>query len=314
MMIFNSWYIAGKSNIYTVDDDGSHLRCLTSRYNMQRYQRLSISPRRDRLLFYACLPRQDTFRFFFLELGSDKLNVYEQEPYPYDMRWLTNDRLLCFRKEKRWIAGFENSILSDLDFCEGYLMMDIAPDGNRMLLKKGPGVGGNIYVGDIDRRQIQEIFHAEYKQATAAILYPSSWSPDGKMIACVGGYEDEIWLINADGSDPQKVADSDFYWWEFQWSPDSKEIAYARSSDGKGHEAERAGVFVKDLQDRKEKQVLELGRGEIWRCTNDGQSIVYTKSNEDSISLLSVNIHTGIATELIGSSAGIKNIADLIVV
>jgi hypothetical protein len=31
MLIFNSWYTAGKSNIYTVDDNGAYLQCLTIR-------------------------------------------------------------------------------------------------------------------------------------------------------------------------------------------------------------------------------------------------------------------------------------------
>jgi Tol biopolymer transport system component len=315
MLIFNSWHTAGRSDIYTVEDDGSHLHCLTSHYKMQRYQRLGISPRHDLLMFYAHSPRQEAFRFFFWELGTDNLNVYEQEPYPYDMRWLTNDRLLCTRKEKRWITDLEHPRFTDLDFLDEYLlMMAVAPDGNRLLLKKGPGTGGNIYVGDIGQRQVHEIFHAEDKEANSSILYPSSWSPDGTLIACVGGFEDEIWLINANGSDPRKFASGDFYWMELQWSPDSRQIAYTRSLDGKGPGAELAGVFIKDLQGGEEKQVLQLGRGGVWRWTRDGQGIVYTQGSDDGVSLLSVNIRTGSVTGLIGSAAGIKDIAELVVV
>jgi hypothetical protein len=113
MLIFISWHTLGKSNIYTADDDGSHLLCLTSRYNLQHYQRLRISPRHNRLMFCARSPHQDSHHFFFWELGDDKLKVYEQEPYPYDMRWLTNDRLLCIKKEKRWIVNLEKNVLSD---------------------------------------------------------------------------------------------------------------------------------------------------------------------------------------------------------
>lgn len=314
MLIFNSWHTAGRSDIYSVEQDGSHLYCLTSRYSMQRYQRLRLSPRHDILMFFAHSPRQDTFRFFFWELGTEELNVYEQEPYPYDMHWLTNDRLLCTRKEKRWISGLEHPVLSDLDLFYGYLVMDIAPDGNRVLLKKGPGVGGNIYVGDIGQRQVHEIFHAEDKEGISSILYPSSWSPDGTLIACVGGYEEEIWLINADGSDPRKFANSDYFWLGFQWSPDSQKISYTRSLDGEGPDAKLAGVFIKDLQGGEEKQVLQLGRGGVWRWVPDGQNIVYTRGSDEGISLLRLNLHTGITTELIGSAAGMKDIAGLIVV
>lgn len=314
MLIFNSWHTAGKSNIYTADDDGSHLRCLTSRYNLQRYQRLRISPRHDRLMFYAHSPRQGSGRFFFWELGGDKLKVYEQEPYPYDMRWLTNDKLLCIKKGKLWIADLENSELADLDFSDYYLVIDIAPDGNRVLLKKSPGIGGSIYVGYIEQRQVQEMIQGEDYEKSHSILYPSSWSPDGQMIACVGGYEDEIWLINADGSNPRKAANSDYFWREFQWSPDSRKISFTRGLDGGGPSAERGAVFVIDLQSGGEKQVLTLRRSETWKWTTDGQSIVYAKGNNDSFSLLRINIQTNSVTELISCAAELKDIDELIVV
>lgn len=313
MLIFNSWHTAGKSNIFTADDDGSHLRCLTSRYNLQRYQRLRISPHRNRLLFYAHPLRQETGRFFFWEFDGDQLKVYAQERYPYDMRWLANDKLLCIKKGNLWIANLENSELSDLDFSGDYLAMAIAPDGNRLLLKKRPGIGGSIYVGDIAQRQVQEIVRGEDYEKSHAILYPSSWSPDGQTIACIGGHEDEVWLVNADGSNPHKAADTDYFWKEIQWSPDGSKIAFTRGLDGGGPGAERGGIFVQDLQSGEENHVLTLRRAETWRWATDAQSIVHSKGKDDGFALLRINIQTGSINELIGYAAELKDIDELIV-
>src|SRR5512136_1780498 len=105
MLIFNSWYTASNSSIYLAGEDGSGLRCLTSRYTLRRYQRLRLSPDRSRLSFLAVPPDQETGKFFVLELDAGRLMVDKQEPNPFDMRWLSNDRLLCSRKGKIWTAS-----------------------------------------------------------------------------------------------------------------------------------------------------------------------------------------------------------------
>jgi Tol biopolymer transport system component len=313
MLIFNSWYTAGRSNIYAAEDDGSNFRCLTNRYKLQRYQRLRLSPDHGHLLFYAVPDGEETGRFFFQDFDSDRLTVYKQEPYPFDMRWLTNDRLLCIKKEKLWIADLAKSTLTDLDFGGSCLVIDTAPDGNRLLLKKEPGAAGSIHVGYIDQQQAREIIRGEDYEKSHAIRYASAWSPDGEAIACVGGYGDEVWLVNADGSDPRKFATSDYFWREIRWSPDGRKIAFTRTLDDGGPSAEQAGVFVKDLSSEEERQVLTLGRSDHWRWAADSQSIVHSQVSAAGCLLLRTNIQTGRATELIGREAGLQDIDELVV-
>jgi Tol biopolymer transport system component len=314
MLIFNSWHTSGKSNIYAAENDGSRFRCLTSHYQLQRCQRLRISPQHSHLLFYAVPYGEETGRFFFWEFGSDRLTEYDRDPYPYDLKWLTNDKLLCIKKDRLWTANLADPSTAELDFGEPYLAIDVAPDGIRLLLKKTTGARGSIYVGDIDQQLAQEIVRGEEYEKSHSICYPSTWSPDGHTIACVGGVEDEVWLVNADGSNPRQVAKSDYFWCEFRWAPDGKKIAFTRSLDGRGPSAELGGVFVKNLQTGEEKQVLTLRRSETWRWAPDGEAIVFAKDRNDHYSLSRINIRTSSVTELIGDTAKLRDIDELIVV
>jgi tol-pal system beta propeller repeat protein TolB len=62
-----------------------------------------------------------------------------------------------------------------------------------------------------------------------------SWSPDGKKIAVAifptGAGERAIWVINADGSSPRRLASADNVS-QPSWSPDCERIAYSASSGG----------------------------------------------------------------------------------
>jgi Tol biopolymer transport system component len=313
MILFKSWHTSGQSNIYAVGNDGSHFCCLTSQYKLQRYQRLRMSPHRDHLLFYAVPHGKEIGRFFFWEFATKRLTEYKQEPYPNDLRWLTNDRLLCIKKGKLWMTDLAGSSTTGLEFAGSYLVIDIAPDGNRLVMLKEDG-SRSIYVGNIDRREAHEIIRGKEYEKSHMICYPSAWSPDGRTIACVGGVEDEVWLVNADGSDPRKVADTDYFWRKFQWSPDGKKIAFTRSLDAGGPVTEIGGVFIKDLQSREEKQILTLRWSETWQWSADGQGIVFAKIEDDHYSLLRIDIQTDVLSELIGAIAALKDIAELIVV
>ncbi len=55
-----------------------------------------------------------------------------------------------------------------------------------------------------------------------------AWSPDGKKIAyCVQGKEmSEIWMMNADGSQPTRITQENVYASSPAWSPDSAKLVY----------------------------------------------------------------------------------------
>jgi Tol biopolymer transport system component len=103
-----------------------------------------------------------------------------------------------------------------------------SPDGTRFaFVTYAYGDTGDIYVIDVDGSNLTRVA----AQATGA-----AWSPDGKQIA-FGSYHDtpgkrEIYVMNADGSNPinltNNAADDNMP----SWSPDGKQIVFHSDRDG----------------------------------------------------------------------------------
>jgi dipeptidyl aminopeptidase/acylaminoacyl peptidase len=313
MLIFTGWSTGGRSGIFAAQNDGSELRCLTSSFNLERYQRLRPSPDGKHLLLLAQPPAEERARFFLLNLDNLHLEPYERQPQPYDMRWLGGESFLCIRQDRRWIARVGETSFEELPFLEGYLIIDIARDRNRILLKRTRG-NGSVYVGYLDRKRVVEVICGEDYERSHEIVTPSSWSPDGRTIACVGGYEDEVWLVDADGGHPRKLAQSDYFWRSMQWSPSSLHIAYMRSLDNRGPDSERAGVYVADVAQGQERQVFSIEHGEAWRWSPEGDGFLRVLKGEGSAALASVEFESGRQKVLIGSKAGVADISELIVI
>ncbi len=319
MLILTSLHTGGRPGIYAAEDDGSAFRCVTAGYRLSAYQRLRLSPDRTRLLFHAIPPGQERGQFFVWPLGTDKLGVYREEegPYPYDIRWLTDETLLCVRKDALWIANLVTAGRTNVDLGGAFVVLDVAPGGSRLLMVKSPPNDGSIYVGDIAREQVREIVRGEDFERTHAVCYPVAWSPDGQAVACVGGIEDEVWLIDADGGHPRKIADTDYFWREIRWSPDGGQIAYTRTLDAGGPAADVAGVFVKDLATGEESQALTLRHSETgsdrWGWTADGLGMIHAKGGPEGVSLLRANLQTGVTVELVSHAAGLADVGELVI-
>ena len=85
----------------------------------------------------------------------------------------------------------------------------------------GQRINGGLYVVNVDGSGKQHLTSARYSTP--------AWSPDGGKIAF--GVGSNVWVMNADGSEPlnltpQPGADSDPV-----WSPDGRRIAFVRDND-----------------------------------------------------------------------------------
>ena len=93
--------------------------------------------------------------------------------------------------------------------------------------------------------------------------YPS-WSPDGKRIAFSARREGhfankfaitaEIYVMDNDGRNQQRLTENLFSDWQPSWSPDGKRIAFA--SDRKG-DFERFDMYVMDADGQNEQRLTE---------------------------------------------------------
>jgi Tol biopolymer transport system component len=114
-----------------------------------------------------------------------------------------------------------------------------SPDGTRLLVRSGvEGEGSRIYLLELATGSLQPFLDNASNP---------EWSPDGSRVVYVGYRREapgnaDIFVADADGSQPQAVIDTGNDDYFPSWSPDSSEIAFTSRVDGDDQD-----VFVVDV-------------------------------------------------------------------
>lgn len=117
----------------------------------------------------------------------------------------------------------------------------------------------------------------------------ADWSPDGKTIAFISDRtgEFEIYTMKQDGSEKpvQITSGTNTYIFGFEWSPDSKKIAY---NDKKNR------LQIVDLETKKNTVIEETDRGPFYsyNWSPDSKWIVYTKPEKEFTRIRLYNLET----------------------
>ena len=125
-------------------------------------------------------------------------------------------------------------------------------------------------------------------QAAGSIVGDSSlsWSPQGDRVAFTtkrdGNFE--IYVANADGSNPVNLTRSSGYDTQPSWSPDGRKIAFSSQRDG------NIEIFVMDT-DGSNLQQLTTGRGyEEWPAWSpDGRKIAFVSDQHGNIEIYTMD-------------------------
>ena len=132
-----------------------------------------------------------------------------------------------------------------------------SPDGTQVAFSHNPFFDPGISVINTDgtRRQRLTVGQSDGKPV---------WSPDSKRIAYTNG--EGIWVINANGSDRQRLLGREYAYPDLAWSPDSTRIAYIYN-----------GIWVMDADGTNRRQLtLNYGREPAW--SPDGTRIAFIKT------------------------------------
>ena len=118
-----------------------------------------------------------------------------------------------------------------------------------------------------------------------------AWSPDAKTIAFVSGrsnyYDDELWMIDADGSHLKKVTTGVRLMGDPVWSPNGHEIAFNAVRDDEYWFEDMSDLFVLDASTRALREIP------IEAYVSDFEMTAHVFWSQDSMVLCYRNINRG---------------------
>lgn len=268
--------------IYVMAPDGSNQERLTTSDAMEIDP--SLSPDRKRIAFVAVAnPRSGERRSTICVMNRDgrgQRKLSQEKEVAFAPSWSPDGKRIAFSVFKADQAPPNSDIVvEDADgsnrkrIGEG-MMPSWSPDGKSIAYSKFDKGKPTVYVMDTDG--------TNSKPLTKDLSMMAVWSPDGKQIAYIGeggepgAEQPDLFVMNADGSDPRQLTTTAALEVGPVWSADGKRIYFTRL--GPFGNVKGSEIFVININGKKEKQ---LTKNEAMDCTGAGSLMLMMRGGSE---------------------------------
>jgi tetratricopeptide (TPR) repeat protein len=138
----------------------------------------------------------------------------------------------------------------------------VSPDGRYVLFVRNIGGSAQIMMERPPDPELGKLLPLQLTRLR--VCYHPVWSPDGGRIAFVSEQDrtDDIWIMNADGSEPRNLTENVWEWEKHpSWSPDGTKIIFWSNRDG------RKQLYIMDADGRNVRNISNSPDGEydpVW--------------------------------------------------
>lgn len=258
----------GKSyDIYTINADGTDLQKITnSNYTNNSPQ---WGPDSKSILLDATVQKGEPKEILLIKNG-DIISLVKSENNSFKRpKWLPASNEILF--ERAFLAEHELIFYDLLTSKENVILKqnthinaDVSPDGKKIAFNNtNNNKKSDIFIADINGANIKKIAYNKNKSWSD---WGPVWSPDGRKVAFTSmrSRKSDIYIMNADGSNQQRITNDKYINDYPAWSPDGTKIVYSSYRHGKSWAG--AELIIIDIDSKKQWQLtktVQLPSGDL---------------------------------------------------
>ena len=269
------------------------------------------------LLIELSCPNGQTVLFLNTESGSATQPVTDTDAH--FLAWTSNGKAAYLKVDSlgspEIIRFYTDGARDPLAINEVTYDLSAQPDSYdfTFTFSQGLGFGSELYLAKHDGRITQLLYTDQYNYLSYA-----RFSPDGKQIVFIKTPDTptpftvgELWVMNADGTDPHQLADVDAgHGFAANWSADGKLIAFVVRENPEDESADQnsdaliSNIYVMDVETGTSRQITTLTKGhaETPSWSPDGNTLAFTVVINGRMEVQIANAVTGEIQSLITGS------------